>query len=81
MLCIILTGVQHLEFSDGGNADRAQSWKAPSYGILDLNAHYKIPFEFSGVKPEVFLNVRNLLDAVYVQDATDNSRFNAEPFE
>ena len=68
------------EYSDGDMPDRAQSWKAPSYGILDLNAHYKIPFEFSGVKPEVFLNVRNLLDAVYVQDATDNSRFNAEPF-
>ena len=68
------------EYSDGDRPDRAQSWKAPSYGILDLNAHYKIPFEYSGIKPEVFLNVRNLLDAVYVQDATDNSRFNAEPF-
>lgn len=68
------------EFSDATSADRNQSWKAPNYGILDLNAHYKIPFEFSGVKPEVFLNVRNLLDAVYVQDATDNSRYNAEPF-
>ena len=31
-------------------------------------------------KPELFLNVRNALDAVYVQDATDNSRYNAEPF-
>jgi len=68
------------EYSEGDFADRAQSWKAPSYGVLDINAYYKIPFEFSGVKPELFLNIRNLLDAVYVQDATDNSRYNAEPF-
>ena len=68
------------EFSEGETPDRAQSWRSPKYGILDLNASYKLPFEFSGVKPELFLNVRNLLDAVYVQDATDNSRFNAEPF-
>ena len=68
------------EYSDESSADRSQSWKAPNYGVLDLNASYKIPYEFNGVKPELFLNVRNLLDAVYVQDATDNSRFNAEPF-
>ncbi len=68
------------EFSEGDIPDRSQSWRSPKYGILDLNASYKLPFEFSGVKPELFLNVRNLLDAVYVQDATDNSRFNAEPF-
>ncbi len=68
------------EFSDESTADRYQSWRSPKYGILDLNASYKLPFEFSGVKPELFLNVRNLLDAVYVQDATDNSRYNAEPY-
>lgn len=68
------------EYSDGDSPDRAQSWKAPSYGVLDLNAKYKLPVEFSGINTEVFLNVRNLLDAVYVQDATDNSRYNAEPF-
>ena len=68
------------EYTEASTADRYQSWRSPKYGILDLNASYKIPFEFSGVKPELFLNVRNLLDAVYIQDATDNSRFNAEPF-
>ena len=68
------------EFSESSNPDRAQSWRSPKYGILDLNASYKIPFEYNGIKPELFLNVRNLLDAVYIQDATDNSRFNAEPF-
>ena len=68
------------EYSEGDAPDRLQSWKAPSYGILDINAYYKIPVDFNGVEPELFLNVRNALDAVYVQDATDNSRYNAEPF-
>ena len=37
-------------------------------------------FEFNGAKASVVLNVRNLLDEVYVQDALDNSRYNAYPF-
>ena len=68
------------EFSDGESPDRAQSWKVPGYGIFDLNASYDLPFEYAGAKATVVLNVRNLLDEVYVQDATDNSRYNAYPF-
>lgn len=68
------------EFSDGQAPDRVQSWKVPGYGILDLNASYDLPFEYAGAKASVVLNVRNLLDEVYVQDATDNSRYNAYPF-
>ena len=68
------------EFSSGDTPDRMPSWRSPAYGILDLNASYKLSFELSGARAEMFLNVRNLLDAVYVQDATDNSRYNAQPF-
>ncbi len=68
------------EFSDGESPDRRQSWKVPGYGILDLNASYDLPFEFAGSKASVVFNVRNLLDEVYVQDATDNSSYNAYPF-
>ena len=68
------------EFSDGETPDRIQSWKAPGYGIVDLNASYDLPFEFGGTSATVVLNVRNLFDEVYVQDATDNSRYNAVPF-
>jgi len=68
------------EFSDGDTPDRRQSWKVPGYGIFDLNASYDLPFEYAGAKASVVLNVRNLLDEVYVQDATDNSRYNAYPF-
>ena len=68
------------EFSDGETPDRIQSWKIPGYGIVDLNASYDLPFEFGGASATVVLNVRNLFDEVYVQDATDNSRYNAVPF-
>ena len=66
-------------FDEGGNPDRSDSWIVPNYGILDINASYDIPFEFNGITSQVVLNVRNALDEVYVQDALDNSRYNAYP--
>jgi len=68
------------EFSDGETPDRMFPWLTPSYGIVDLNASYDLPFDFNGISASVILNVRNLFDEVYIQDATDNSRFNAVPF-
>ena len=47
---------------------------------MDLNASYNLPFEISGAKAQIVLNVRNLFDEVYIQDALDNSRYNAYPF-
>ena len=68
------------EYSEGDTPDRKAPWLTPSYGIVDLNASYDLPYEFNGITAKVVLNVRNLLDEVYVQDATDNSRYNAVPF-
>ena len=68
------------EFSDGESPDRKLPWITPSYGIVDLNASYDIPMDYNGITASVVLNVRNLLDEVYIQDATDNSRYNAVPF-
>ena len=68
------------EFSDGDTPDRADPWQTPSYGIVDLNASYDLPIDYNGITAAVVLNVRNLFDEVYVQDATDNSRYNAVPF-
>jgi iron complex outermembrane recepter protein len=67
-------------FSAGDVPDRVGSWKTPTYGVLNLNARYKLPFIYNGITSELTLNVRNLLDEVYIQDATDNSRYNAYPF-
>jgi iron complex outermembrane recepter protein len=68
------------EYDEGETPDRNRSWRVPSYGLLDLNASYDLPFEYNGAKAQVVLNVRNLLDEVYIQDAVDNSRYNASPY-
>ena len=68
------------EYSEGDTPDRMDPWQAPAYGIVDLNASYDLPVNYNGITASVILNVRNLLDEVYIQDATDNSRYNAVPF-
>ncbi|MDQ7063568.1 MAG: TonB-dependent receptor [candidate division KSB1 bacterium] len=64
-------------FSRTNPEDRVQSWKIPNYSVVDLHASYALPFTFGNLRPKAFLHVFNLLDAVYIQDATDNSRYNA----
>ena len=56
--------------------DRTQSWKAPGYTVIDLHAGYDLPLSSLPVKIQIFTNVFNLFDTVYIQDALDNSRFN-----
>jgi iron complex outermembrane receptor protein len=58
-------------------SDRGQSWQAPSYGVLDFHATYDLPFNWKGVKLTLFAHVFNILDAEYIQDAVDNSEYNA----
>ena len=55
--------------------DRAQSWQVPSYTVVDLHAGYNL--RVAGVDATIFANVFNLLDEVYIQDAVDNSAYNA----
>src|SRR5699024_9473540 len=62
---------------DPSSADREQSWKAPNYTVLDAHVQYQIGDIFSGANVELFLNLYNVLDEIYIQDATDNSQFNA----
>ncbi len=62
-----------LEEKDG---ERVQSWKAPDYTLLDLNFSYDLPLK-SKYGISLFAHVFNLTDALYVQDAVDNSQYNA----
>jgi len=57
--------------------DRSQSWKAPNYTVVDFHGTYNLPLDLSGVKFQLFAHVFNVLDEIYVQDATDNSQYNA----
>ncbi len=61
-------------FSRTDETDREQVWQIPSYNIFDLHFAYQVPVESADVT--VFAHVFNLLNELYVQDATDNSRFN-----
>jgi len=58
-----------------GDEDRAQVWSAPSYSKLDLHLSYNLP-EIAGLDLTLHGHVFNALDAVYVQDAVDNSKYN-----
>ena len=60
---------------DEDGADRAQVWKTPSYGKLDLHLAYKLP-EVAGLDMTLTGHLFNALDDVYIQDATDNSKYN-----
>ncbi|MDP6032222.1 MAG: TonB-dependent receptor plug domain-containing protein, partial [Candidatus Marinimicrobia bacterium] len=61
----------------GGTADRDQVWMAPGYSKIDLHAYYNLPMSLAGTKLQVFAHVFNLTDALYIQDAVDNSQYNA----
>ena len=59
-----------------------QVWRIPAYSVYDLNMGYDIPRSMLGISSfdiRVFANVFNLLDSFFIQDATNNSRFNAYP--
>ena len=61
----------------GGTADREQVWMAPGYSKIDLHAYYNLPMSLAGTKLQVFAHVFNLTDALYIQDAVDNSQYNS----
>lgn len=57
-----------------------QSWSPPGYTVFDVHMSYRLASDVAaafGGNVRLFMNIFNVMDAVYVQDATDNSRFNA----
>lgn len=56
--------------------DTTQSWKIPDYTKLNVHLNYQIPVNVEGINVSIFAHVFNVLDAVFVQDATDNSYYN-----
>jgi hypothetical protein len=53
----------------GGKKDYPQSWKVPGAATVDLNASYK--FKFAGLDAMISGNCQNLLNQLYIADATD----------
>ncbi len=52
-------------------------WEAPGYSVFDISAGYDIPRRLARTNLRVFANVFNVFDQIFIQDATNNSRFNA----
>tara|TARA_Y100000590_G_scaffold85298_1_gene95323 strand:+ start:1023 stop:3761 length:2739 start_codon:yes stop_codon:yes gene_type:complete len=61
---------------EDGKGDREQVWMAPAYNKVDLHMYYNLPMQVAGANLQVFAHVFNLTDALYIQDATDNSQYN-----
>ncbi len=63
------------------NRDR-ESWKTPSYGLLDVFAGYEIREEIPGEKNKIIIvsfnfSVTNVLDTKYISDSQNGSNFDA----
>ena len=57
-----------------------QSWRPPGYTVFDLHASYRLSEDLAapfGGNVQLFLHGFNIMDAIYIQDATDNSQYNA----
>jgi len=65
------------EINPGEDPDRAQSWQVPAYWKADFHSSYILPLKLRGLTVKAFLHVSNVFDAIYVQDALDNSPYNA----
>ncbi|NNC95750.1 MAG: TonB-dependent receptor, partial [Chitinophagales bacterium] len=56
-----------------------ESWKTPSYGLMDFHAGYKLPIK--DVDLRISFNALNLLGTKYISDARNNDSFNRQPFD
>ncbi len=69
-------GAREYDSSDPTDVpDTDQVWEAPGYSKMDVHVTYDIPL--GGLNLQAFAHVFNALDAVYVQDAVDNSEYNS----
>lgn len=59
-------------FDEEGNP--LQSWKVPDYGLMDLHAGYGI--KIGKLRYDLRLGMLNLLNEVYISDATNNDTYN-----
>ncbi len=59
----------------GSNVNK-DSWKLPSYTLLDLNIGYEVPIK-GVIKVNLYATVNNLLNTMYINEAQGNGGFNA----
>lgn len=54
--------------------DNYQSWEIPDHTVFDFHAQWELPID-GDIQYELFLNVLNVFDERYIQDATDADSF------
>jgi outer membrane receptor protein involved in Fe transport len=64
-------------FSRQDKDDREQVWQIPAYNLFDVNFAYNLPGKVVGMNVTLFAHVFNVFNELYVEDAVDNSSFNA----
>ena len=68
-------------FSRTTDADAGvQSWSPPGYTVFDFHVSYRLSDDLAapfGGNVQLFLHGFNIMDEIYIQDATDNSQYNA----
>ncbi|MDE2957794.1 MAG: TonB-dependent receptor [Bacteroidota bacterium] len=69
------TYASHFAGFDPGSFTGGPVWQPPGYTVLDLQAGYE--FSYGRSRNTVFVQIYNLADAIYVQDAINNSRWQA----
>ncbi|MGB5894421.1 MAG: TonB-dependent receptor, partial [Ignavibacteriaceae bacterium] len=57
--------------------DKEQVWQIPNFNLLELHFSYLVPAQVLGMDVTLFAHVFNMANALYVQDAVDNSTYNA----
>ena len=71
----------YADFDPTSRTDLKQSgkpvWEIPGYSVFDINLGYTIPRRLGPGEVRIFASVFNVFDSFYIQDATNNSRFNA----
>jgi len=65
------------EYTPGETPFRGSPWQVPDYSVLDIHALYDLPVEVGSGSLSAFVHVFNALDAKYVTDAVNNSKYNS----
>lgn len=61
----------------GSTIDYHTPWRIPDYVTVDFNMHYN--FKFGSLRATLFGNINNLLNQVYISDATDLNAATVNP--
>jgi iron complex outermembrane receptor protein len=59
-----------------GADENKESWRIPSYYLVDLNAGYEIPIK-DVMKVNIYATINNLLNQMYINEAQGNGGFTA----